>query len=116
MQMSKLAFAGLTLLAAPAYGQGQSPIVVEGGVPTAIVSYADLNIGSQRGLETLNGRIARAASKLCVEAGRKDIATQLAEAHCFNTAMTNAKADVDRVVADQALRFASRGSIKVTAR
>ena len=46
MQMSKLAFAGLTLLAAPAYGQGQSPIVVEGGVPTAIVSYADLNIGS----------------------------------------------------------------------
>ena len=41
MQILKAAFLGVALIAVPAFAQGDSPVVVEGGVPTAIVSYAD---------------------------------------------------------------------------
>ena len=42
----------------------------EGGAPTAVVSYADLDLSSSAGLATLNGRISRAASSICTESGR----------------------------------------------
>ena len=79
MQTLKFSLAALVLLGTPAFAQGDSPVVVEGGVPTAIVSYADLDISSSSGLATLNGRIARAASRLCTEDGRKDITKELFE-------------------------------------
>lgn len=116
MQILRAALMGAALIAAPAFAQGESPVVVEGGVPTAVVSYADLDIGSSSGLATLNGRISRAASSLCFEGGRTDIARANFEARCFKTAMAGAKSQVDRALSDRSLRLASSGAIKVAAR
>jgi UrcA family protein len=114
--MHKSIAALAALIATPAFGQGESPIVVEGGAPTAVVSYADLDLGSNSGLVTLNGRISRAASRLCTESGRTDLATQLNETRCFRTAVASAGPQIDRAVANQARQFASSGTIKVAAR
>ena len=116
MQYLKAALFGVALIAAPAFAQGDSPVVVEGGVPTAIVSYADLDIGSSSGLATLNGRITRAASRLCFDNGHKDVPTKVFEARCFDTALAGAKPQVERAIADKSLRLASKGAIKVAAR
>jgi UrcA family protein len=116
MQMLKFALLAAALVAAPALAQGESPVIVEGGVPTAIVSYADLDIGSKSGLATLNGRISRAASSLCFEGGRTDVARATFEARCFKSAMTGAKSQVDQALAGQSVRLASSGAIKVAAR
>ena len=60
-----IAFAGL-LVAAPVHAQNE-PMLVEGGLPVAVVSYADLNISSPAGRHVLEGRVTRAASDLCLE-------------------------------------------------
>jgi UrcA family protein len=116
MQILKPALFGVALIAVPAFAQGESPVVVEGGVPTAIVSYADLDVRSSSGLATLNGRITRAASRLCFDDAHKDVATKAAEARCFDTAMTRAKPQVERAIAERTLRLASNGAIRVAAR
>ena len=116
MQILKAALFGVALIAVPAYAQGDSPVVVEGGMPTAIVSYADLDIGSSSGLATLNGRITRAASRLCFNNAHRDVPTKVLEERCFDTAMTSAKPQVERAIADKSLRLASNGAIRVAAR
>lgn len=114
MLKSTVALAGL--MAVPALAQGESPVIVEGGLPTAVVSYADLDLSSTNGLATLNGRISRAASSICTESGRKELSRQLYEARCFKTAIESTKAQVERAVADMNQRVASIGTIKVAAR
>ena len=116
MQLVKAALLSAALIATPAAAQGENPVVVEGGVPTAVVSYADLDIGSADGLATLSGRISRAASNLCFENGHKDIDRATFEARCFRTAMAGAKTQVDRAIADRKVQLASSGAIKVAAR
>jgi UrcA family protein len=116
MQILKAALMGVALISVPAFAQGENPVVVEGGRPTAIVSYADLDLGSSSGVATLNGRIYRAASHICVEDGRTDLATRLNYANCFNAALASAKVQIDRAVASESQRIASSGAIKVAAR
>ncbi len=116
MQMVKTALLSAALIATPALGQGEGPVVVEGGVPTAVVSYADLDIGSAQGLATLNGRISHAASNLCFETGHKDLDRATFEARCFRSALAGAKTQVDRAIADRNMQLASGGAIKVAAR
>ena len=116
MQILKAALFGIALVAAPAFAQGDSPVVVEGGVPTAIVSYADLDLSSGSGLATLNGRITRAASRLCLGNAHKDVDTKVFEARCFDTAMAGAKPQVERAIAEKSLQLASNGAIRVAAR
>lgn len=116
MQLLKAAMMGVALVAAPAFAQGDSPVVVEGGRPTAIVSYADLDLGSSSGLATLNGRINRAASRICFEDGRTDLATRINYTNCFDAALASAKMQVDRAVASKTQQLASIGAIRVAAK
>ena len=116
MQILKAALMGVALIAVPAFAQGESPVVVEGGRPTAIVSYADLDLGSSSGQAALNGRIERAASQLCLEGAHRDVGTKVLEARCFNGAMASAKPQVDRAILDSSQLIASSGAIKVAAR
>lgn len=112
--MQKLTAVLAGLVAMPAFAQGENPVIVEGGAPTAVVSYADLDLSSQSGLATLNGRINSAASRLCHEGGRKDLPTQMYEARCLKTAIASARPQVERAIGGKA--FASSGTIKVAAR
>jgi UrcA family protein len=102
MQILKAALMGVALISVPAFAQGENPVVVEGGRPT--------------GVATLNGRIYRAASRICVEDGRTDLATRLDYASCFNSALASAKVQVDRAVGDESQRIASSSAIRVAAR
>ena len=93
-----IAVAGLALVAAPAFAQNE-PVVIEGGLPTARVSYADLNIRSPAGRRALEGRVTRAASSLCVENFRQTLTQYGAERRCFSLAMAKAHGDIDLAVA-----------------
>jgi UrcA family protein len=116
MQILKAALMGVALIPVPAFAQGETPVVVEGGRPTAIVSYADLDIGSASGVATLNGRIHRAAKHICFEDGRTDLATRLNYASCFNAALASAKVQVDSAAMEKSRQIASHGAIRVAAR
>jgi UrcA family protein len=67
------------------------PIVVEANVPTAHVSYADLDLGTSAGFEALQSRVRDAASRLCLESGRTDLARAMAEQKCYTTAVASAQ-------------------------
>jgi UrcA family protein len=111
----KFAAAGLALVATQAAAQ-LSPVVIKGDVPAVAVSYADLNITVPAGRRTLEGRVARAASALCVDARPRPLDEYIASRACFTAAMARAKVDIDLAVARAGNQLASAGMIRVAAR
>jgi len=110
-----IALAGIALAAGQARAQN-SPVIVEGGVPTAVVSYADLDLTSTAGRLTLDRRVNRAATGLCFENRRAPVEELLAQHHCYSAAMSRARIDIQQAVARAGAQFALQGSIKVAAR
>lgn len=103
MNRVKLGAAGLaialTALIVPATVQAQ-PLVVEGTVaPTAVVSYADLNLASPKGIATLNARVTRAADQLCMDEGIQPLQRMLAGRSCRADAIAGADGQVREAVA-----------------
>ena len=98
---------GLATMVAFAPAVAQPEIVVDGSVPSATVSYADLDIGTAAGRKTLTNRAKRAASRLCTEIGFKPVEFQIAEHRCVADAMVRANADIGRAVANRTTRLAS---------
>ena len=116
MQIPQLAIAVAGLaLAAPALAQNE-PVVIEGGLPVATVSFADLNISSPAGRHALEGRVTRAASGLCLESYRQSLSEFAAEHRCFTLAMAKARVDIDLAVARASTQLAAERTIKVAAR
>jgi UrcA family protein len=109
-----LAVAGL-VLATPALAQNE-PVVSEGGLPIATVSYADLNIVSPAGRHALERRVMRAASGLCLENSRQPLSEFAAERRCFSLAMAKARIDIDLAVARAGTQLASTRTIIVAAK
>jgi UrcA family protein len=61
-----LLFAGLCIAGAPAQAAAHTSLSVNGdGQRVAIVSHADLDLGSKAGRDTLDARIRTAARKVC---------------------------------------------------
>jgi UrcA family protein len=62
--------------------------------PTAIVSYAGLDLSSTAGLAALNRRISVAARRICGEADIRDLQRQAAVDACRTTAVRSAAPQV----------------------
>lgn len=117
MQRLCIVLAGTVMLLATGQALAESgDVIVEGGVPTATVSYADLNITSAAGRLALDRRVARAATELCIEHRRLPIDELIMENHCFSKALSKARIDIEQAVAAAKLRMASSGTIKLAAR
>ena len=110
-----IALAGIVMTAGQARAQN-SPVIVEGGVPTAIVSYADLDLTSTAGRLTLDRRVTRAATGLCFEDRRAPVEELIAQHHCYSAAMSRAQIDIQQAVARAGSQLALQGSIKVAAK
>jgi UrcA family protein len=104
-----------TILAAAGNAAAQ-PSTDETAAPTMAVSFADLDIGSPAGLRALNGRIDRAASRLCIQEGRKSLQDELADRRCMSAAMSSAQAGVDRVLAERSVYLASQSKTRLSGR
>jgi UrcA family protein len=107
MLMLTKSLVAFTILAAAGNAVAQPP-AAETGAPTIAVSFADLDIGSPAGMRTLNGRIDRAASRLCIQEGRKSLQTELAERRCMSAAMSSARAGVNQALAERSVHLASQ--------
>ena len=91
------------------------PPVAETESRTTVVSFADLNLASPAGLHALNGRIQRAAAKLCIRDGRKPLQAELYERRCMTAAMANAQTGIEHARANRSVRQASRAGIQLSA-
>jgi UrcA family protein len=110
-----IALAGTALAATQGYAQS-GDVIIEGGVPTAVVSYADLNLASPAGRLALDRRVDRAATGLCFEDRRAPVAELLAQRNCYSAALSRAQIDIQQAVARASNQLALQGSIKVAAR
>ena len=119
MNQSKHILAGLAaiLTAGPAIGQ-QNPVVVQQNLPTAIISYADLDLTSPAGIAALNGRVRRAAEGLCANTGVVSLRERMDERSCVSFALGQAQGQIDTAIAQaDNPRFASRrGTIVLAGR
>lgn len=92
------------------------PITVTGS-DSVRVSYADLNLGSSSGLKTLEGRVRRAAKKLCVDRRVDDLEREMAGRACISAALASAQPQIEQAMADTGeTRLASTQGITVKLR
>src|SRR5690242_19206851 len=117
MKILRITIAAAGLFLAATEGQAQiSPVTVEGGVPTARVSYADLDLTSAAGRQTLDRRVTHAAAGLCLEDMRVPLEQFALQRQCYWTAMSKARIDMQNAFARASAHLALLGTIAVAAR
>ena len=92
-----------SLLFASSSAFAQPPVVVTGeSAPFKVVSYADLNIGSQAGQDRLINRIRSAAEDICLEGSREQVKFEVARRHCYSTALKSGFSQMNSAIAAKA--------------
>lgn len=98
MRLSML-LSGLAVLASPALAE--VVVVVADPVPTIRVSYADLNLGTQSGVDRMRTRINSAAGTLCLTNDVEPVKIRSARKACFNHAKADGYSKLDRLLAER---------------
>lgn len=100
--------------AAPAFAQPPISVVHR---PSVEVSFADLNIGTSRGMAALNARIHSAANQLCQPDIAGILREQMERRACYREAIASAQQQVSLAMANRSgERFAARPFVTVAAR
>jgi UrcA family protein len=76
-------------------------VVTREAVPTAVVSFADLNIWSQAGQSQLTHRIRAAASDICIDNYKVELEIGTLQRRCFNTALNSGMRQMNMAIASQ---------------
>ena len=115
LRVATLAMAAFTSF--PALAQ-DSPVVIYGTEqPTAIVSYADLDLRRSADVDVLNARVDRAAGRLCDTDDLSIISVERAEQRCAREAIAGAQPQIQRALAGLDNRqLAGSRALRVTAR
>lgn len=98
-----LAIATTSLVGVPGAVQaGERPMIVEGvrDVPVAYVSYADLNLNNEWGVDLLNARVRRAATMLCFDNGFQPLKRVASGYICRRQAIAGAEGQIDLAIAN----------------
>ena len=96
-----MTLAACIALASPAYAK-TTDIVVRGEPVARVVSFADLDVGTDAGRATLSGRIRSAADFVCSEANVEAVDIRIARKHCYRAAVSNGEARADAITASRA--------------
>jgi len=114
-----LTISSLTL-PATVEAQTQEPFVVEGrldpNLEVRYVSYRDLNLGLQEGVDRLNRRVRATARSLCFDEGRVALWQETDSRRCFQDSMAHAQPQIDAAVASFRIASAQRPGIRIAAR
>jgi UrcA family protein len=98
MRTSLIAVGAMLVVTGTAFAQ--PPVVVtRDTAPSAIVSYADLNIWSDAGQERLVNRIRAAATDICFESNKVEVKVAVAQHSCFNTALGSGLKQMNMAIA-----------------
>lgn len=102
-------------VATPAAAGEQARIVVTGDVPTALVSYADIDLRSPQGVAALQERVRRAARMLCRRGGVASLDIYMARTACRKDAIASAADQIAVAARGSGDRLASARTITVAA-
>ena len=110
-----VALASANAIAAPVIIRApRAPVAQE--VLTERVSFADLDISSEAGLRTLNGRIRAAATRVCWSNDPEPLQASIDSLHCYRKAMSDSSGQIHRIFASRAAGTAvAAATISVTA-
>ena len=92
-----LLFGAAVTLATSVNAATTTDVLVQQG-PTARVSYADLNLGSQAGRDTLAGRIESAADMLCDATSIEPVSLKVERVRCHRVAVASGTAQAVRII------------------
>jgi len=99
MKLIATLVAGLAMASAANANVPTRIVVTASGLPTAHISYADLNIGSADGRKTLTNRISAAATYLCFDSSVEPLGSSLERHDCYRAAMTSGANQMEAIAA-----------------
>jgi UrcA family protein len=102
------ALAAAAMVSFPAHAQ-------EAGKSTE-VHYADLNLASVDGAQTLKDRVARAAQRVCAVDGDKSLEGVMQARHCSKVAVARAMPQVELALANAGTQVAGGRQVSVATR
>lgn len=109
----------IATLVVPAALQAEPPMIVEGvrDLPTAYVSYLDLNLAEPSDVGQLHARVRRAAARLCFDNGRQPLLRVMQGYQCRNEAIDGAQSQIEVAIANAGnARYAAAARIAVSLR
>lgn len=114
----RISIVGAAALAVvPVSAEPPVTVTADTGLPTARVSFGDLNLGSASGLAALHRRVRHAAQILCGKADSSQLKRLARKKRCVGEAIGGAQTQIARAVADfETNRLAARGAIEVAAK
>lgn len=95
---NRSSLAGAALLAATA-ALGAPAYAADMDEQRILVRVGDLDLSSPAGRGTLDGRVSRAADRICKDNQRSSISVRLLEDRCRAQVLANARADIELAVA-----------------
>ena len=97
--MTRMIIAAAALATFATAASANSSEVIVQAVPTAHVSFGDLNLHSSSGRMRLAGRIRSAASSLCTEDNVEPLAVRLEQINCYQVAVAGGLDQMDEIAA-----------------
>ena len=102
-------------LAGASQVQAEAPILVEGR-PTVLVPFGDLDLSRPAGQAALNGRVRRAANRLCLTDPR-GVGPVIQERQCRDDALASARTQIDQAIARHGMAlYSGRTSVQLAGR
>jgi UrcA family protein len=95
LDMLRLSLFAISAVALTSAAPAKDPITIDGTAPSIQISYADLNLLSEAGRMTLEGRVRGAAKKLCPEYGVVSLKEAAATRACFEEAVASASPQIE---------------------
>jgi UrcA family protein len=81
----------------PAFARSDAIITSATADPHATITIADLNLGTFSGMEQVKGRIAAAASKMCLTGAVEPVRMHLARTNCYRAVISSGQQQLDRL-------------------
>lgn len=99
-------------------GIASAQVTVYGSdVPTARVSFADLDVTSPAGIHRLQNRVRSAAKALCFDNSIDPVWMTMSHNRCYDAALSDGFAQIDRIATDKLARGGrASGAIQLSAR
>jgi len=94
--MSRMLILAASVVLASAAHANPAEIVITKG-PAAIINYADLDLNSAVGRQSLVGRIHFAADAMCLENNVEPLAVKIERMRCYRVAVENGAAAMNHI-------------------
>jgi len=117
VKISAIAFAAAMTTAAfipAAHAMDETLVEANTVRPVSYVNYGDLNLSTDADVQRLHDRVRRAATKMCIDRGSRELHRQMQGLTCRDTAISSAEPQITAAINNAGTQVAENAAAAIT--